>query len=358
MRTGRPGPVHVDITKDALQQETDAPHPTTEQVIAGLPGFRPNLGGHPRQLKLIAEEIAKAHRPIILAGHGILIANATEELRALAEKARIPVAWTLLGIGAMDETHPLAYGYMGMHGWKHVNRAIQASDLIVAVGMRFDDRVTGSVRTYAPYARIIHVDIDPAEIGKNVAVDIPVVGDVKHVMVELNKELRTLKEPWDAIRKSWQKQIDAWRDERPLTYEPSDEVIKPQFVIEKLYELTGGDAIIVTDVGQHQMWAAQFFKYDTPRNWLSSGGLGTMGYGLPAAIGAKLACPDKPVACVSGDGSFQMCVQELMTATVYGLPVISSISPGNGNLGTSFTVTLTGSARWMKTARSYGVTSC
>jgi acetolactate synthase-1/2/3 large subunit len=174
-RSGRPGPVHIDITKDALQQETKAEHPTEEDIVAGLPGFRPNLEGHGRQLKLAVNEIAAAKRPVILAGHGVLHAEAWDELKAFAEKTSIPVAWTLLGIGAMDETHPLAYGYMGMHGWKHVNRAIQSADLLIAIGMRFDDRVTGNVRTYAPYARIVHADIDPAEIGKNVAVEVPIV---------------------------------------------------------------------------------------------------------------------------------------------------------------------------------------
>src|SRR4029077_9091141 len=180
--TGRPGPVHVDITKDALQQETRAEHPTEAEVIAGLPGFRPNMDGHYRQLKTAPAEIAAAKRPVILAGHGVLHARAEAELLAFAEKTSIPIAWTLLGIGAVDETHPLAYGYMGMHGWKHVNRAIQSADLLIAIGMRFDDRVTGNVRTYAPYARIIHVDIDPAEIGKNVAVEVPIVGDAGRVL--------------------------------------------------------------------------------------------------------------------------------------------------------------------------------
>jgi acetolactate synthase-1/2/3 large subunit len=210
---------------------------------------------------------------------------------------------------------------LGMHGTYYANMAIHNSDLIVAIGARFDDRVTGKVEGFAPEAKIIHIDVDPTSIRKNVRVDIPVVGDVKHVMVELNKELRAVKEPWDAIRKSWLKQIDAWREERPLTYEPSDEVIKPQFVIEKLYELTGGDAIIVTDVGQHQMWAAQFYKHDTPRNWLSSGGLGTMGYGFPAAIGAKVARPDKNVFSISGDGSIQMNIQEIATSIENNIPV-------------------------------------
>jgi len=189
-RSGRPGPVHIDITKDALQQETRATHPSADDVVAGLPGFRPNMDGHPRQLKAAAAEIKAARRPVILAGHGVLHAEAWDDLVTFAEKAQIPVAWTLLGIGAIDETHPLAYGYMGMHGWKHVNRAIQSADLLIAVGMRFDDRVTGNVRTYAPYARIIHADIDPAEIGKNRNADVPIVGDVKAVITDLIEMLR------------------------------------------------------------------------------------------------------------------------------------------------------------------------
>jgi acetolactate synthase-1/2/3 large subunit len=322
-RTGRPGPVHVDITKDAFQQETDAPHPTDEQVVAGLPGFRPNLGGHPRQLKLIAEEIAKARRPIILAGHGILIADATEELRSLAEKARIPVAWTLLGIGAMDETHPLAYGYMGMHGWKHVNRAIQASDLIVAVGMRFDDRVTGNVRTYAPYARIIHVDIDPAEIGKNVAVDIPVVGDARRVL----GGLIPLVQPGDgAERDAYLAQLAEWRaDSEGSSWHGSgawrDGLLSADFVVAQIGEATGHDANLVADVGQNQMWTARYAGYRRPHSHLSSGGLGTMGFAVPAAMGAALGRPDKSTWAICGDGGFQMTIQELATLVQDQIPV-------------------------------------
>jgi acetolactate synthase-1/2/3 large subunit len=322
-RTGRPGPVHVDITKDALQQETDAPHPTDEQVAAGLPGFRPNLGGHPRQLKLIADEIARAKRPIIFAGHGILIAGATEELRALAEKTRIPVAWTLLGVGAMDETHPLAYGYMGMHGWKHVNRAIQAADLIVAIGMRFDDRVTGNVRTYAPYARIVHVDIDPAEIGKNVAVEIPVVGDAKRVLVGL---LPLVHEVPEADRAEYLRQLAEWRRESEGTsWHGSgswrDGFLSADFVVSQIGEATDHDATMVADVGQNQMWTARYAGYRRPNSHLSSGGLGTMGYAVPTAMGAALGRPDKSTWAVCGDGGFQMTIQELATLVQDNIPV-------------------------------------
>ncbi|MCU0477740.1 MAG: biosynthetic-type acetolactate synthase large subunit [Chloroflexi bacterium] len=322
-RTGRPGPVHVDITKDALQQETDAPHPTDEEIAAGLPGFRPTLGGHPRQLKLIAEEIAKATRPMILAGHGILIADATEELRLLAEKARIPVAWTLLGIGAMDETHPLAYGYMGMHGWKHVNRAIQAADLLIAVGMRFDDRVTGNVRTYAPYARIVHVDIDPAEIGKNVAVEVPVVGDAKRVLGGLLPLVHAVPE---ADRASYLAQLAEWRrDSEGASWHGSgawrDGLLSADFVVAQIGEVTGHDATLVADVGQNQMWMARYAGYRRPNSHLSSGGLGTMGFALPAAMGAALGRPDKSTWAVCGDGGFQMTIQELATLVQDRIPV-------------------------------------
>ncbi len=322
-RTGRPGPVHVDITKDALQQETDAPHPTDAEVAAGLPGFRPTLGGHPRQLKLMANEIAKARRPIIFAGHGILIADATEELRALAEKTRIPVAWTLLGIGAMDETHPLAYGYMGMHGWKHVNRAIQASDLIVAIGMRFDDRVTGNVRTYAPYARIVHVDIDPAEIGKNVAVEVPVVGDAKRVLAGL---LPLVHEVVEADRAEYLDQLAEWRRESEgASWHGSgawrDGTLSADFVIAQIGEVTDHDATLVADVGQNQMWTARYAGYRRPNSHLSSGGLGPMGYAVPAAMGAALGRPEKSTWAICGDGGFQMTVQELATLVQDRIPV-------------------------------------
>ena len=322
-RTGRPGPVHVDITKDALQQETNAPHPSDEEIAAGLPGFRPNLDGHPRQLRLVAEEIARAKRPIIFAGHGVLIANAMTELRELAERTQIPVAWTLLGIGALDETHPLAYGYMGMHGWKHVNRAIQSADLILAIGMRFDDRVTGSVKTYAPYARIVHVDIDPAEIGKNVAVEVPVVGDAKRVIAAL---LALLPVTDPASRADYHEQLAEWRRESLAGSWHGSGASRPgyltaDYVIEQIGDVTHHDATMVADVGQNQMWTARYAGYRRPHSHLSSGGLGTMGYAVPTAMGAALGRPDKSTWAVCGDGGFQMTIQELATLVQDRIPV-------------------------------------
>jgi len=315
--SGRPGPVLIDLPRDVVTAKAEFLWPEKVDIRS----YKPSVTGNKRQIMQAAAAIAKAKKPVAYIGGGVISSNAAEQIREFAELTRMPVTHTLMGIGGFPGTHPLSLGMLGMHGTYYANMAIHNSDLIVAIGARFDDRVTGKVEGFAPEAKIIHIDVDPTSIRKNVRVDIPVVGDVKHVMVELNKELRAEKEPWDAIRKSWLKQIDAWREERPMAYEPSDEVIKPQFVIEKLYELTGGDAVIVTDVGQHQMWAAQFFKYDTPRNWLSSGGLGTMGYGLPAAIGAKVARPDKNVFSISGDGSIQMNIQEIATSIENNIPV-------------------------------------
>jgi acetolactate synthase-1/2/3 large subunit len=322
-RTGRPGPVHVDITKDALQQETEAGHPTDEEVVAGLPGFRPTLDGHPRQVQLVAHEIARAKRPVILAGHGILIAEAMDELRELAERARIPVAWTLLGIGAIDETHPLAYGYMGMHGWKHTNRAIQSADLLLALGMRFDDRVTGNVRTYAPHARIVHVDIDPAEIGKNVAVDVPVVGDVKRVMAAVLEHVRPVPE---ADRAAYLAELAEWRRESEATSWHGSGAwrggqLSADYVISQIGEATNHDATLVGDVGQNQMWVARYGGFRRPHSHLSSGGLGTMGFALPAAMGAAVGRPDKETWAICGDGGFQMTIQELATIVQDRIPV-------------------------------------
>jgi acetolactate synthase-1/2/3 large subunit len=318
-RTGRPGPVHVDLTKDALTSETQARHPDT----LDLPGFRPRYDGHPRQVRLAVEEIAQAQRPLILAGHGVLIANATEELRTFAEKAQIPVAHTLLGVGAMDERHQLAYGYMGMHGWKHVNRAIQSADLLIALGMRFDDRVTGAVSSYAPHARIIHVDVDPSEIGKNVAVDVPIVGDVGSVLRAL---IAAVPEVDPATRAEYFDQLAEWRSASEATpWHGSggwkQGILTADYVISRLGELTDHDATLVSDVGQHQMWLARYAGFRRPNSHLSSGGLGTMGFGLPAAMGAALGRPDKETWAVVGDGGLQMTAQEMLTAAVDRIPV-------------------------------------
>lgn len=315
--TGRPGPVLVDLPRDVLTGKTEFHWPEKVDIRS----YRPSLHGNKWQIKQAVEAIAKAKKPVAYIGGGVISSNAASTILEFAEITKIPVTHTLMGIGGFPGTHPLSLGMLGMHGTYYANMAIHNSDLIIAIGARFDDRVTGKVEAFAPEAKIIHIDVDPTSIRKNVRVDIPIVGDVKNVMTDLNKELRQSKEQWDAIRKSWLRQIDAWKEERPLSYEYSDEVIKPQFVIEKLYELTGGDAIIVTDVGQHQMWAAQFFKIDRPRTFLSSGGLGTMGYGFPAAIGAKIAHPEKTVFSISGDGSIQMNIQELATAVENNIPV-------------------------------------
>jgi acetolactate synthase I/II/III large subunit len=322
-RTGRPGPVHVDITKDALQQETAAAHPDDAEVRAGLPGFRPNLQGHYRQLKSAAAEIEAAQRPVILAGHGVLHAHAEAELLALAEKASIPVAWTLLGIGAIDERHPLAYGFMGMHGWKHVNRAIQSADLLLAIGMRFDDRVTGNVRTYAPYARIVHVDIDPAEIGKNVAVEVPIVGDAKLVLEALTPMVREV--PREA-RADYLDQLAAWRHESEASsWHGSgawrDGLLSADYVVQRIGELTDHEATYVADVGQNQMWLARYAGFRHPNTHISSGGLGTMGFAVPAAMGAALGAPERETWAIVGDGGFQMTSQELMTLVQDQIPV-------------------------------------
>jgi acetolactate synthase-1/2/3 large subunit len=322
-RTGRPGPVHIDITKDALQQETRAEHPTEAQIVAGLPGFRPNTEPHGRQLKLAATELANAKRPVILAGHGVLHAGAWDELRAFAERTQIPVAWTLLGIGAMPEDHPLAYGYMGMHGWKHVNRAIQSADLLFAIGMRFDDRVTGNVRTYAPYARIVHVDIDPAEIGKNVAVEVPIVADAKRVLEALT---RMVPEVDPATRRDYLDELAEWRRESEgSSWHGSgawrDGLLSADYVVARIGELTDHQATYVADVGQNQMWLARYAGFRQPNSHVSSGGLGTMGFSVPAAMGAALGRPDRETWAIAGDGGFQMTLQELMTLVQDRIPV-------------------------------------
>jgi acetolactate synthase-1/2/3 large subunit len=321
--TGRPGPVLVDITKDALMGETAATHPSAAEIEAGLPGYKPKLDGHPRQIKLLAEAIAGAQRPVILAGHGVLIAGAERELLELARAAQIPIAWTLLGIGVVDETDPLAYGYMGMHGWKHVNRAIQSADLLIGIGMRFDDRVTGNVRTYAPKAKIAHIDIDPAEIGKNVVADLPIVGDAKHVLDAL-LPLVTKVDP--ATRADYFAELATWRTESEgSSWHGSggfrDGVLSADFVVERIAAGSDFDANLTADVGQNQMWVARYGGFRRANSHLSSGGLGTMGFALPGAMGAAVAVPNKVSWAIAGDGGFQMTLQELATIVQERIPV-------------------------------------
>ena len=309
--TGRPGPVLVDIPVDVSTDTTDFVYP--EQV--DIRGYKPTYEGHPRQIKKVAEAIREARRPVIYAGGGIIISGASEELLMLAEKTQGPVTTTLLCLGGFPSDHPLSLGMPGMHGTRYANMAFTECDLIVAVGARFDDRVTGKLDEFAPNARIAHIDLDPAAISKNVVVDIPVVGDAKRTLRRLNKLVERRE------RSEWNERIDAWKQEFPLVYEQSDDEIKPQYVVEQICEAAKGRAIIATEVGQHQMWAAQYYRFSRPRTFLSSGGLGTMGYGFPASIGAQMARPDELVFDIAGDGSFQMSLQELATAVQYKLPV-------------------------------------
>jgi len=315
--SGRPGPVLIDLPKDVTAGKAEFTWPEVK-----IRSYNPTYEGNKWMITQAAHLIAKSKKAVIIAGGGVILSGGSKELRELAEFTDIPVTMTLMGLGSFPGTHKLSLGMPGMHGTYYANKAIQESDLLIAIGMRFDDRVTGKIDAFAPHAKIIHIDIDPTSIRKNVRVDIPIVGDVKRVLTVLNRVLKEeIKEQWDEARRIWLKQIDAWRKERPLTYTYSDEVIKPQFVVEKIYELTKGDAIITTEVGQNQMWAAQFYKFDKPRMWLTSGGLGTMGYGFPAAIGAQLAHPNKLVIDIAGDGSIQMNIQELATAVINKLPI-------------------------------------
>lgn len=320
--TGKPGPVLIDITRDAQQGETDVPYPDK----VSLRGYKPSVEGHPKQIKKLAEAINKAKKPLLYVGGGVIAGNGSKELTELARKANIPVTTTLLGLGAFPETDPLALRMLGMHGSVGANHAVSECDLLIAVGARFDDRVTGKISEFSPLSIKAHIDIDPSSIDKSVATDIPVVGDVKNILTKLIPQVK-VKE-----RTDWIAQVNKWNKEFPFAYDTETSKLLPQFVIEKIYETTKGDATIVTDVGQHQMWAAHFFKYTKPRTFLSSGGLGTMGYGLPAAIGAQVADRDATVVTISGDGSIQMNFQELVVAVEHELPVITVIL-NNGYLG-------------------------
>ncbi len=309
-RSGRPGPVLVDIPQDILRAEFE--YTPVEEV--SIPSFKPTVKGHSRQIGRAAELMAEAVRPLLYVGGGAIYSGAYEEVRALAEMTDTPVATTLKGLGAFPETHPLSLGMLGMHGTAYSNYAVSECDLLIAVGARFDDRVTGKADSWVPNAKIIHIDVDPAEIGKVLPADVPIVGDVKAVLTELLKVAEAKKHP------EWNARVSQWKTDFPLHY-PADGVLHGQYVIEQIGEVAAHEGIVVTDVGQHQMWAAQFYKCLRPRQFVTSGGLGTMGFGLPASIGAQFGQPNAPVFCVSGDGSIQMCIQELMVATIYKLPI-------------------------------------
>ncbi|MFW5972142.1 MAG: biosynthetic-type acetolactate synthase large subunit [Bacillota bacterium] len=320
-RTGRPGPVLIDMPVDVSKNFAEFVYPE----VINLPGYRPVGTIDIEKVKDAATEINKAKKPVIFAGGGAVISGASEKIKKMAQKARIPVITTLMGLGSYPENDELSLGMPGMHGSRYANYALTETDLIIAVGARFDDRVTGKLDTFAKNAKIIHIDIDPAEISKNVDTLIPLIGDAKDVVTELIPFVE------ETDKSEWLKQIADWKKDHPLFFEDDDE-IKPQAVIKELNKLTDGKAVIVTEVGQHQMWAAQYYNYSLPRNFLSSGGLGTMGYGLPAAMGAKLGRPDEIVIDISGDGSFQMNLQELATIKNYNLPV-KIIILNNSSLG-------------------------
>ncbi len=354
--SGRPGPVLIDIPKSVLVAPTapSAPPPVE------LPGYRPTKFGNMGQIKAAARLIAAAERPVVMAGHGIAISGAINEFRAFVERADLPVAFTLHGLGTLPASHPNAIGYMGMHGHAHVNRAIDGCDLLINIGARFDDRATGRVDAFAPGATVIHVDIDPAEIGKNVKTAVPIVGDARHVLAALIEAVREQRRP------EWHAAIAAWRvPPPPATFDPDERTISPFKLIAALRAATGGEAIFTADVGQHQMWAAQWGAYERPERWISSGGAGTMGFGLPAAIGAQLGHPAAEVWAIVGDGGVQMSLPELATIAQEGLPVKVAIF-NNGYLGMvrqwqqlfhdrNYSHTPISSPDFVKLAEAYGI---
>ncbi|MCB9654093.1 MAG: biosynthetic-type acetolactate synthase large subunit [Deltaproteobacteria bacterium] len=316
--TGRPGPVLVDIPKDVTIAKAEFAYPETIR----LRSYNPTIKGHSGQIRKAVDLIMSAKRPIIYAGGGTVISDGSSQLVEFTRFLGSPITITLMGLGAYPATDKQFLGMLGMHGTYEANMAMHECDVMIAVGARFDDRVTGKLEKFSPNAKIVHIDIDPSSISKNVRVDIPIVGSVPHVLQSMITQIReeSLKLDESALS-DWWKQIDAWREVKSLRYRSSDEIIKPQFVVEKLYEITKGRALITSDVGQHQMWAAQYYHFDQPRQWINSGGLGTMGFGLPAAMGAQLAFPNRDVACITGEGSIQMMLQELSTMKQYATPV-------------------------------------
>ncbi|GBU10227.1 acetolactate synthase 3 large subunit [Gammaproteobacteria bacterium] len=327
--TGRPGPVLIDIPKDVAVAKTHYTYPKKIKIRS----YNPTVKGHTGQIKKAYELLMQAKRPMFYSGGGAVIANASKELIHFVKAIGAPITSTLMGLGAYPASDKQFLGMLGMHGTYEANMAMHECDVLVAIGARFDDRITGKIEEFCPYAKIIHIDIDPSTIAKNVPVAVPVVGDVKEVLehlIELHEEAHDKIEP--KALKAWWASIDEWRKMHSLAYEPSDTIIKPQFVVEKLFEVTKGQAFITSDVGQHQMWAAQYYGFDSPRQWINSGGLGTMGFGLPAAMGVKLAHPSADVACITGDGSIQMMLQELSTIKQYSTPV-KIINLNNGYLG-------------------------
>jgi len=327
-RSGRPGPVLVDLPKDVMASSAEFKYP--DKVF--IRGYQPTYEGHPGQIKRAVDLILKSKRPVLYAGGGIILSNAAKELTLFAEKLGIPVTMTLMGLGCFPGNHPLSLGMLGMHGTYRANMAVMESDLLLAIGARFDDRVTGKIESFAPHAKVIHIDIDPTSISKNVKVDLPIVGDCKNVLSKILSLFE--EEDTDSFRLSlgkWYQSIERWKNIHDMNYQQG-EIIKPQYVVEKIYELTKGEAIITTEVGQNQMWTAQYYHFIKPRTLLTSGGLGTMGYGFPAAMGAQVAFPDKLVIDIAGDGSFQMNSQELAVVVQYQLPVKVAIL-NNGYLG-------------------------
>ena len=357
--SGRPGPVLVDLPKDMLNTEGRY----TGKKSVQIPSYKPTTQGHYSQIAKAARMLSDAKKPLIYAGGGVILGEAWEELTAMAERHNIPITTTLMGLGGFPETKPQSLGMLGMHGTWYANMAMTECDVLLAVGARFDDRVTGRLDGFSQNSRKIHIDIDPSSIGKNVPTEVPIVGDVKQVLPVMDKmiESPSIDEWWD--------QIHTWQKEHPLQVPKADDKIYPQHMVKMISEVTNGDAIVVTDVGQHQMWAAQHYKYNHPRSWISSGGLGTMGYGFPAAIGAAIACPDRDVVCITGDGGFQMSSYELMTAVEYNIPVKIALM-NNSCLGmvrqwqqlfyenrTSYSVFGKNNPDFVKMAESYGATA-